>query len=136
MWYVAKRKVGIALGYEMKSFYSKLILYFTSLASFFKHNILIKIKKFWAKIVVCSTIELIGFQLISSCLTSANRKDKLAAALENEGYLKKLLNVFHMCEDLENTQGLQLLYEIFKNIFMLNKNALFEVMFAGKLVPI
>lgn len=69
-------------------------------------------------------------ELISACLTSASRKDKLAAALENDGYLKKLLNLFHMCEDLENTQGLHYLYEIFKNIFMLNKNALFEVMFA------
>lgn len=47
-----------------------------------------------------------------------------------EGYVRKLLNLFHMCEDLENTQGLTYLYEIFKNIFLLNKNALFEVMFA------
>lgn len=37
-----------------------------------------------------------------------------------------------MCEDIENSQGLHHLYEIFKNIFLLNKNALFEVMFAGK----
>jgi hypothetical protein len=37
-----------------------------------------------------------------------------------------------MCEDLENTEGLHYLYEIFKNIFLLNKNALFEVMFGGE----
>ena len=35
-----------------------------------------------------------------------------------------------MCEDLENNEGLHHLYEIFKNIFLLNKNALFELMFA------
>ena len=35
-----------------------------------------------------------------------------------------------MAEDLENTEGLHHLYEIFKNIFLLNKNALFELMFA------
>ena len=46
------------------------------------------------------------------------------------GYIKKLLNLFQMCEDLENTEGLHHLYEIFKNIFLLNKNALFELMFA------
>ncbi len=51
-------------------------------------------------------------------------------AIENEGYIKKLLNVFHMCEDLENSEGLHHLYEIFKNVFLLNKNALFELMFA------
>ena len=65
-------------------------------------------------------------------MSSVNRKEKLAVLLENEGYIKKLLNLFHMCEDLENAQGLHHLYEIFKNIFLLNKNALFEVMFAGK----
>lgn len=52
--------------------------------------------------------------------------------MENEGYIKKLLNLFRMCEDIENSQGLHHLYEIFKNIFLLNKNALFEVMFAGE----
>ena len=51
-------------------------------------------------------------------------------AIENEGYIKKLLGLFHMCEDLENNEGLHHLYEIFKNIFLLNKNALFELMFA------
>ena len=45
-------------------------------------------------------------------------------------YIKKLLEVFRMCEDLDNSDGLHHLYEIFKNIFLLNKNALFELMFA------
>lgn len=47
-----------------------------------------------------------------------------------EGYIRKLLNLFHICEDLENLEGLNHLFEVFKNIFLLNKNALFEVMFA------
>jgi len=69
-------------------------------------------------------------ELVSSCLPSPIRREKLAVAIENEGYIKKLLSLFHMCEDLENTEGLHHLYEIFKNIFLLNKNALFELMFA------
>lgn len=69
-------------------------------------------------------------ELIGGCLTSLIRKDKLATALESEGYIRKLLNLFHMCEDLENLEGLHYLYDIFKNIFLLNKNALFEVLFA------
>ncbi|XP_046997787.1 serine/threonine-protein phosphatase 4 regulatory subunit 3 isoform X3 [Schistocerca americana] len=69
-------------------------------------------------------------ELMGSNLTSPMRKEKLAVAIENEGYIRKLLNLFHMCEDLENTEGLHYLYEIFKNIFLLNKNALFEVMFS------
>lgn len=69
-------------------------------------------------------------ELVSSCLPSPIRREKLAVAIENEGYIKKLLNLFQMCEDLENLEGLHHLYEIFKNIFLLNKNALFELMFA------
>ncbi|KAL6440331.1 hypothetical protein ACFW04_003112 [Cataglyphis niger] len=69
-------------------------------------------------------------ELIENCLTSPMRKEKLAVALESEGYIKKLLNLFRTCEDLENIEGLHHLYDIFKNIFLLNKNALFEVMFS------
>ena len=42
-------------------------------------------------------------------------------AVENEGYIKKLLELFHMCEDLDNMEGLHHLYDIFKNVFLLNK---------------
>nr|CAG4647692.1 EOG090X01QS [Moina brachiata]SVE92863.1 EOG090X01QS [Moina brachiata] len=69
-------------------------------------------------------------ELIASCLSSAARREKLSTALEMEGYIRKLLNLFHICEDLENLEGLNHLFEVFKNIFLLNKNALFEVMFA------
>lgn len=50
-------------------------------------------------------------------------------AIEHDGYVKKLIDLFHMCEDLENTEGLHTLFEIFKSLFMLEKNSLFEVMF-------
>ncbi|XP_067122070.1 serine/threonine-protein phosphatase 4 regulatory subunit 3 [Centruroides vittatus] len=69
-------------------------------------------------------------ELVSNCIPSPIRRERLAMALESENYIKKLLEVFHMCEDLENINGLHQLFEIFKNIFMLNKNALFEVMFS------
>lgn len=75
-------------------------------------------------------------ELIASCLSTPLRKEKLAAAIENDCYIRKLLNLFHMCEDLENAEGLHYLYEVFKNIFLLNKNALFEVMFGGNLLQI
>ncbi|KAK3588874.1 hypothetical protein CHS0354_025858 [Potamilus streckersoni] len=69
-------------------------------------------------------------ELCSSVLPSPIRREKLAVAIENEGYIKKLIDLFHMCEDLENFDGLHHLYEIFKSIFLLNKNALFEILFA------
>lgn len=69
-------------------------------------------------------------EVVSSCLTSPIRREKLALLIENENYVRNLINVFHMCEDLDDLKGLHHLYGIFKNIFLLNKNALFEVMFA------
>lgn len=73
-------------------------------------------------------------EMINNCFSTPMRKDKLAAAIESEGYIRKLINVFHMCEDLENIEGLHLLYDIFKNIFLLNKNSLFEVMFSDDVI--
>ncbi|XP_050407275.1 serine/threonine-protein phosphatase 4 regulatory subunit 3A isoform X1 [Patella vulgata] len=69
-------------------------------------------------------------ELFNSVLPSPIRREKLAVCIENDGYIKKLIDLFHMCEDLENLEGLHHLYDIFKSIFLLNKNALFEIMFS------
>ena len=68
--------------------------------------------------------------LIKSFTMMPTVAERLTLAIENEGYIKKLLDLFHMCEDLEHMEGLHHLYEIFDNLFKLNKNALFEIMFA------
>ncbi|MCL4133163.1 UNVERIFIED_CONTAM: hypothetical protein GTU68_012344, partial [Idotea baltica] len=89
----------------------------------------------WVELPPCelSRLESIN-EAISNCLHSPVRRERLAIAVENEGYIKKLISVFNTCEDLENIEGLHLLYEIFKNIFLLNKNALFEIMFADDMI--
>ena len=73
---------------------------------------------------------IIILQLIAASLHNVTRRDKIATAIESEGYIKKLLDLFKTCEDLENIESLHTLYEIFKNIFLLNKNNLLEVMFS------
>uniref|UniRef100_A0A8C9SY55 Serine/threonine-protein phosphatase 4 regulatory subunit 3 n=1 Tax=Scleropages formosus TaxID=113540 RepID=A0A8C9SY55_SCLFO len=73
-------------------------------------------------------------ELVASSLPSPLRREKLALAVENEGYIKKLLELFHVCEDLENHEGLHHLYEIIKGIFLLNRTALFEVMFSEECI--
>ena len=73
-------------------------------------------------------------ELFTSVLPSPIRREKLAVTIESEGYIKKLVDLFHMCEDLENLEGLHHLYDIFKSIFLLNKNALFEIMFADDMI--
>lgn len=73
-------------------------------------------------------------ELCNSVLPSPIRREKLAVAIESEGYIKKLVDLFNMCEDLENIEGLHHLYDIFKSIFLLNKNALFEIMFGEDMI--
>lgn len=70
--------------------------------------------------------------LFSSCLPTVNRREKLAAAVESSSYIPKLLSLFRMCEDLENLEGLHHLHEIFKTLFLLNKNGIFETMLDDK----
>ncbi|XP_064623783.1 serine/threonine-protein phosphatase 4 regulatory subunit 3-like [Lineus longissimus] len=75
-------------------------------------------------------------ELFNNVITQSNlnRREKLAMAIENEAYLNKLLDLFHICEDLENQEGLHHMYDIFKSTFLLNKNALFEIMFSDELI--
>lgn len=72
-------------------------------------------------------------ELFGSCLAIPIRREKLALALEtSEGYIKKLLLVFRMAEEVQNRVALHHLYHIFKSIFLLNKNAIYEILFVGK----
>ncbi|XP_061890812.1 serine/threonine-protein phosphatase 4 regulatory subunit 3 isoform X2 [Entelurus aequoreus] len=73
-------------------------------------------------------------ELVASSLPSQLRREKLALAVENEGYIRKILELFRLCEDLENQEGLHHLYEIIKGIFLLNRTALFEVMFSDECI--
>ncbi|XP_078727986.1 serine/threonine-protein phosphatase 4 regulatory subunit 3-like isoform X1 [Lampetra fluviatilis] len=68
--------------------------------------------------------------LVTSILPSPIRRERLATAIEKQGYVKKLLELFSVCEDLENTEGLHHLHEIVRGLFLLNKTPLFEVMFS------
>lgn len=68
-------------------------------------------------------------EVIEGAMNSPIRRERLAVALQSENYIPQLVEIFHVCEDLENTEDLHMLFDIFKSIFMLNKNAIFEIMF-------
>ena len=69
------------------------------------------------------------FNIITSGMSSTLARDELALALEKERYVQKLLDLFRICEDVENLDGLHLLYNIFRTLFLLNKVSLLSVMF-------
>ena len=64
-----------------------------------------------------------------SGIMTPQRREKLANAIEEEGYAKQLLSLFPMCEDLENTEGLHHLYDIIKFIFTINRVEVLDEMF-------
>lgn len=73
-------------------------------------------------------------ELFNGSLLTPIKREKLTILIENEGYVKKLIDLFHMCEDLDNVEGLHHLYNIFKSLFLLNKTALFEIMFSDDVI--
>ncbi|NXI19684.1 P4R3B phosphatase, partial [Irena cyanogastra] len=72
--------------------------------------------------------------LVTSVRLSRIRKQKLALALKNEGYIPKLLQLFQVCESAQNTEGLHLLFDIVRGILYLDKAILFEVMFSDECI--
>ncbi|XP_068683456.1 serine/threonine-protein phosphatase 4 regulatory subunit 3-like isoform X2 [Montipora capricornis] len=73
-------------------------------------------------------------ELFNSVLPSPIRREKLSLAIEQDNYIRKMLDLFHICEDLENLEGLHHLYDIFKSLFFMNKQSLLEIMLADDLV--
>ena len=61
-------------------------------------------------------------------------KEKLTSILETENYIKRLIEIFHMCEDLENSEGLHYLFEIFRSLFYLNKSPLLDILLSDDLI--
>ncbi|XP_052518714.1 serine/threonine-protein phosphatase 4 regulatory subunit 3-B-like [Budorcas taxicolor] len=72
--------------------------------------------------------------LVASVLTSPMHKERLALLVGNEDFIKKLLQLFHTCEDLEDTEGLQNLHDIVKGMLFLNQASLLEILFSDKYI--
>lgn len=74
--------------------------------------------------------------LLTTALTSteATTRNNLSTAIEKENYIPQLLQLFRMCEDLESIHDLHKLYEIFKSLFLLNRNPLLEIMFQDEYI--
>jgi len=78
-----------------------------------------------------SKLEEIETVIQNSAVSQYGNKEELANQIENKSFIPKLIEIFRMCEDLENEEGLFALFGIFKAIFLLEKNSLFEIMFTS-----
>ncbi|ULT86260.1 hypothetical protein L3Y34_006146 [Caenorhabditis briggsae] len=63
-------------------------------------------------------------------LASNSAREKMTMAIESDNFsvVTKLCEVFRMCEDIEHTEGLRTFYSIVKNLFMLNRNTVIEML--------
>lgn len=61
-------------------------------------------------------------------------KDRLSGLIESDSYIKRLIDMFHTCEDLENEDGLHYLYEIFRCLFYLNKPSLLDILLSDEFI--
>ncbi|KAH1200911.1 Serine/threonine-protein phosphatase 4 regulatory subunit 3 [Glycine max] len=52
----------------------------------------------------------------------------------NQAFFRKLMEVFRMCEDLENIDGLHMIFKIVKGIVLLNSSAIFERIFSDDFI--
>uniref|UniRef100_A0A1I7T8A2 SMK-1 domain-containing protein n=1 Tax=Caenorhabditis tropicalis TaxID=1561998 RepID=A0A1I7T8A2_9PELO len=66
--------------------------------------------------------------LLHMHLSSNSAREKMTVAIENDNVVTKLCEVFRMCEDIEHTEGLRTFYSIVKNLFMLNRNTVIDML--------
>uniref|UniRef100_A0A1I8AGL3 SMK-1 domain-containing protein n=1 Tax=Steinernema glaseri TaxID=37863 RepID=A0A1I8AGL3_9BILA len=63
---------------------------------------------------------------LANSLATAETREKMATAVEREGYIARLCNVFKQCEQLELLDACRTMYMIAKNLFYLNRANLLE----------
>lgn len=54
--------------------------------------------------------------------------------VQDQTFLSKLLDLFKMCEDVENIEGLHLIFKIMKGIISLNSSQIFEMIFSDEYI--
>ncbi|XP_020967968.1 serine/threonine-protein phosphatase 4 regulatory subunit 3 [Arachis ipaensis] len=54
--------------------------------------------------------------------------------LSDQEFVRKLMEVFRLCEDLENIDGLHMIYKIVKGIILLNSTQIFERIFSDEYI--
>lgn len=82
--------------------------------------------------VELSTLPLILKTLVESGLADQMRLTDLI--LNDQDFFRKLMGIFTICEDLENIDGLQMIYKIVRGIIMLNSPQIFEKIFGDELI--
>ncbi|EPS74300.1 hypothetical protein M569_00456, partial [Genlisea aurea] len=65
---------------------------------------------------------------------SANPLRVTELMLQDQNFFKKLMELFRICEDLENIEGLHLIFKIVRGTILLNNSSIFEKIFGDELI--
>eukprot|EP00227_Mantoniella_beaufortii_P012244 CAMPEP_0197595494 /NCGR_PEP_ID=MMETSP1326-20131121/22981_1 /TAXON_ID=1155430 /ORGANISM="Genus nov. species nov., Strain RCC2288" /LENGTH=237 /DNA_ID=CAMNT_0043161861 /DNA_START=256 /DNA_END=965 /DNA_ORIENTATION=- len=63
-------------------------------------------------------------KVVADCSPFA--REKIASLMLKKGYLRQLLDLFKTCEDLDDRDGLHMMYRLVKGLVLLNDAALFD----------
>lgn len=74
------------------------------------------------------------YEQVTTSFSTTAKQEALVLAIERDNYVPKLVELFHMCEDLENMEGLHILFNIIRTFFFLNKISLLHQMFADAVI--
>nr|XP_048321450.1 serine/threonine-protein phosphatase 4 regulatory subunit 3-like isoform X2 [Ziziphus jujuba var. spinosa] len=82
--------------------------------------------------VELSTLPLILKTVVESGIADQMRLTDLI--LHDQDFFRKLMDLFRICEDLENIDGLHMIYKIVRGIILLNSPQIFEKIFGDDLI--
>ncbi|KAK1435894.1 hypothetical protein QVD17_01666 [Tagetes erecta] len=82
-------------------------------------------------------VELSTLPSILKVVVESSITDQLCVTeliLHDQKFFRKLMDLFSVCEDLENYDGLHILYKIVRGIILLNSLPIFEKLFSDELI--
>ncbi|KAI3469305.1 hypothetical protein Pfo_025968 [Paulownia fortunei] len=104
-------------------------MHFSSLANETFHNINSELRELPP--VELSTLPLI-LKIVESGIADQLRVTELI--LHDQDFFRKLMELFRICEDLENVDGLHLIFKIVRGIILLNSPQIYDKIFGDELI--
>ncbi|KAK8346040.1 hypothetical protein V6Z11_A07G190500 [Gossypium hirsutum] len=105
-------------------------IHFSSLNSETFHSMNSELRELPA--VELSTLAIILKTVTESGIANQMRLTELI--LNDQDFFQKLMELFRICEDLENMDGLHMIFKIVKGIILLNSAQIFEKIFGDELI--
>ncbi|GMI72120.1 PLATINUM SENSITIVE 2 LIKE, Suppressor of MEK 1 [Hibiscus trionum] len=82
-------------------------------------------------------VELTTLPIILKTVTESGLADQIRLTeliLNDQDFFQKLMGLFRICEDLENIDGLHMIFKIIRGIILLNSPQIFEKIFGDELI--